>query len=81
MGVDVLENNWFELFDLTNIGGILGIGFNNTMGGAFWLNNTFAQQSYSVALSPNLTDWAWLDNPPDISLKGPSTIVFGVFDD
>ena len=81
MAVDALSNNWFEQFGLQNIGGILGIGFNSTMGGYFWLNNTFTQQSYLVSLTPDLADWAWMDNPPDISSKAPSTIVFGVFND
>lgn len=75
-----MSNGWLYYYNLANIGGILGIGFNESGGGDFWTNNTFAQKAYSVQLTPNASDWAWMADPPKISSKEPSYIEFGNFD-
>ncbi len=35
-GVETIDNTWMYYFDLANIGGILGLGFNSQGGGDFW---------------------------------------------
>ena len=79
-GVESIDSLWLYYFNLQNIGGILGLGFNEQGGGDFWHNNSFPQQSFGVQLTPNASDWSWMANPPNISEKEPSFIEFGNFD-
>ena len=78
--VKSLDNLWLNYFDMANIGGILGLGFNSEGGGDFWLNNNFLQKTYGVQLTPNASDWSWMANPPNISEKEASYIEFGSLD-
>ena len=76
-GVESIDNFWLFYYNLKNIGGILGLGFNNQGGGDFWLNNNFTVNTFAVQLTPNESDWSWMVDPPDISQKEPSYIEFG----
>jgi len=38
-----LDNLWLNYFDMANIGGILGLGFDSERGSDFWLNNNFSR--------------------------------------
>lgn len=79
--MSVLTNFWLNYYDLENIGGILGIGFNAEGGGNFWSNNNFEQNTYAVQLTLNATDWSWMSNPPPNKTEQESSFLdFGNLD-
>lgn len=55
----------FSQYNMTNIGGILGLGFNVTagFGSSIWVNTTL-ERDFGIKLVPAPDDYSWLPNAP-----------------
>ena len=44
----IQENNWLNQFEITNLGGILGLAYNSTGINSFWQNSTVGEPVFSI---------------------------------
>jgi hypothetical protein len=76
----LIQNNWLYGFNVTDIGGILGLGYNTTGSNSFWGNAGVSPQRYSVSLYPTVVDWSWQANPESLADVPKSDLLFGKVD-
>ena len=50
---------WFQSFELSNVGGVLGLGLDQTGDSPFWDNSTMSEFDLWVHLRPTKDDWAF----------------------
>ena len=82
ISVTEMLDTWFVGQNLTNIGGVIGLGYDFGMGGGgLWTNSSVNQNlEFAVKLRPSTEDWAWDPDAPMIIdpenylyLGGPNT--------
>ncbi len=73
----LLKNDWLIGFNVTDIGGILGLGYNTTGSNSFWDNSGVYPLRYSVSLYPTVEDWSWQSNPVNLEGVPKSNLLFG----
>lgn len=75
------SNFWLSQFNLSNIGGIIGIGLNisNPEVNAFWYNSTAWHFQFAVSLIPTENNWGWIPGAPNKTSQN-SYIYFGGID-
>lgn len=55
------DNYYLNMFDLSNIGGILGLGNSMyTSSQQIWYSGLFKTRQFSAQLVPSQTDWGWI---------------------
>lgn len=57
----LVSNSYMEQYDLSSVGGILGLGQNATGSASFWENSGFSD-AYAIQLRPTESDFAWLSD-------------------
>lgn len=63
---------------MSEVGGILGLGYSPSNFNGMWTNSTISSQQFSLSLYPNQSDYSWFDLYSE--QKWPeSQIGFGVF--
>lgn len=73
MAVDVISANvWLRQFDLSNLGGILGIGYIDSKSNASYANDFWdyvgqPDKQFSINLKPSIYDWGWNPNAPNVT--------------
>ena len=85
MAVNVIYGNfWLRQFNLSNLGGVLGIGYINSLSNASYANNFWdyvgrPDMQFSLNLQPSIYDWGWNPNAPNVTGLA-SYIYFGAID-
>jgi len=80
LATTITENLWLHYFNVSDIGGILGMGYNTTGSNSFWENSGVYPQRYSTSLYPTVEDWSWQSNPPSLNGLPNSNLMFGEID-
>ena len=85
MAVSLISGNfWLRQFNLSNLGGVLGIGYINSLSNASYANNFWdyvgrPDMQFSVNLQPSIYDWGWNPNAPNVTGL-TSYMYFGAID-
>ena len=79
---NISGNYWLNQFNLQNLGGVLGLGYNYSINATyannFWDYLGKSQMKFSINFAPSIYDFAW---NPNISVEGaPSYMYFGDID-
>jgi hypothetical protein len=63
--VTSITETLFKQYNMTNIGGVFGLGFNSTatFGNSLWLN-TALEREFGIKLVPAPDDYSWLPDAP-----------------
>jgi hypothetical protein len=73
MAVDVVYGNfWLRQFNLSSIGGVLGIGYINSLQNASYANDFWnyvgrPDMQFSLNLAPSIYDWGWIPSAPNVT--------------
>ena len=63
---------------MSEVGGILGLGYSPSDFNGMWTNSTISAQQFSLSLYPNQSDYSWFDLYSNYTWPA-SQIGFGVF--
>lgn len=80
INVDTLLDSWFTGYNMSNIGGVIGLGYNLTdqQGSSIWTNSLVSQNlEFAIQLRPSLTDWSWNPDAPDMTGAHTSYLQMG----
>ncbi len=82
VAVNYLENYWLNRYNLSSVGGIIGIGFNasNPNSNPFWKNSTANFPQYSLNFGPGPNDWTWINNAPNYTNETKNYLYVGGID-
>lgn len=85
MAVEIVYKNlWFSAFNMSTIGGILGIGYLNSQSNTTWANDFWnyigtSEMQFSVYFQPTRFDWSWNQQAPNLTYQD-SYMYFGALD-